>query len=283
MSPGPDGADHPPRILIVDDERQYRELLEVMLAPEGFSFLHAASGDEALDAVTHLHPDLVLLDVVMPGMDGYEVTRAIKGSRFTKNIPVIMLTVLGDRNARMLGLSAGVEDFVTKPVDRAELCVRVRNLLRLKAYSDYQATASERLEREMATRSSALIQSERLYRGAFEATPVGIVIIGLDGHWLQVNRQLADLLGYTREELQSMTVHQLVPPEDVAGDAALFSQMLAGTLPRHVMAARRYRRRDGQYLWARVTAAVDFDAIGQPRHIVAVVEATEEPGTSGGG
>ncbi len=104
-----------------------------MLTPEGFQLQTAASGEEALAIVAREPPDLVLLDIMMPGMDGYQVAGAIKGSLATKSIPIIIVTALDDRNARMLGLSAGAEDFLTKPVDRAELCVRVRNLLRLKA------------------------------------------------------------------------------------------------------------------------------------------------------
>ena len=93
-------------------------------------------------------PDLILLDVMMPGMDGYEVTRArSRANPATRNIPIIMVTALDDRDARMLGLNAGAEDFLTKPVDRAELCVRVRNLLRLKAYGDYYDKYSQRARR----------------------------------------------------------------------------------------------------------------------------------------
>ena len=76
-------------------------------------------------------PDLVLLDVMMPGMDGYQVAMKLKGHAETAHIPIIMLSALDDRNSRMHGLSAGAEDFLTKPVNRTELCLRVRNLLRL--------------------------------------------------------------------------------------------------------------------------------------------------------
>jgi len=131
------GVDERPAcILIVDDERHNRELLEVMLKPEGFLLLSAANGEEALAIISRQPPDLILLDVMMPGMDGYEVAGRIKNDPDTKSIPIIMLTALDDRNARMLGLTAGAEDFLTKPLDRAELSVRVRNLLRIKAYSD---------------------------------------------------------------------------------------------------------------------------------------------------
>lgn len=136
MNPRPDIAYHPARILIVDDDRRNRQVLEVMLTPEGFLLQTAASGEEALAIVAQQPPDLILLDIMMPGMDGYQVAAKIKGSLATKNIPIIMVTALDDRNAKMLGLSAGAEDFLTKPMDRAELCVRVRNLLRLKAYGD---------------------------------------------------------------------------------------------------------------------------------------------------
>ena len=87
---------------------------------------------------------------MMPGMDGYQVAARIKGDPATRNIPVIMVTALDDREARLRGLSAGAEDFLTKPVDRTELCVRVRNLLRLKAYGDYHDQYSQMLEREVA-------------------------------------------------------------------------------------------------------------------------------------
>jgi len=133
MTPSPDVADHPARILIVDDERSNRRLLEVMLAPEGYVLLNAATGDEALALVAQQPPDLILLDIMMPEMDGYQVADQLKGNVATKDIPVIMLTALDDRNARRLGLGAGAEDFLSKPVDRVELCARVKNLLRPKA------------------------------------------------------------------------------------------------------------------------------------------------------
>ena len=158
MSPRPDVADHPPRILIVDDERANRELLKVMLTPEGFLPLTAASGEEALAMVAQQPPDLILLDIMMPGMDGYQVAAKLKGDLSTRNIPVIMVTALDDRNARMLGLSAGAEDFLTKPVDRAELCVRVRNLLRLKAFGDYHDKYSQMLEGEVVSRTAVLAE-----------------------------------------------------------------------------------------------------------------------------
>ncbi len=272
MNPSPDTADHPARILIVDDERHNRRLLEVMLTPGGFLLLTAASGEEALAIVAQQPPDIILLDVMMPGMDGYQVASRIKGNLATKNIPIIMVTALDDRNARMLGLSAGAEDFVTKPVDRAELGVRVRNLLRLKAYGDYYDKYSHRLEGEVGSRTADLVESERLYRSTFDAAPVGIVHVGLDGQWLRVNQRLCELLGYSREELQSSAVQELLQSEEVAGEAESFRQMAGGTLDRHVVDEKRYRRRDGSVVWARVNISVHRDANGHSQHFISVIE-----------
>jgi DNA-binding response OmpR family regulator len=121
------------RILIVDDERDNRALLEIILAREGFAVAHADSGEEALQSIAEDPPDLVLLDVLMNGIDGYQVASTIKADPATKAIPIILLTGLDDRNARTLGLEAGAEDFITKPIDRAELCTRVRKVLHSRA------------------------------------------------------------------------------------------------------------------------------------------------------
>jgi two-component system, cell cycle sensor histidine kinase and response regulator CckA len=276
LNPSPDIFDHQPRILIVDDERHNQQLLEVMLAPEGFLLLTAGSGEEALGIVAHHPPDLILLDIMMPGMDGYQVAARIKGNLATKNIPVIMVTALEDHDARMLGLSAGAEDFLSKPVDRAELCVRVRNLLRLKAYGDYHDKYSQMLEGEVGSRTADLIESERLYRSTFDAAPVGIVHVGMDGRWLRVNQRLCDFLGYSRDELQSLGVQKLMQSEEAAGEAESFRQMAAGTLDRHVIDEKRYRRRDGSFVWARINMSVHRDAEGQPQHFISVIEDVTE-------
>lgn len=157
MNRRPDVADRPARILIVDDELPNRELLEVMLAPEGFHLATAATGEEALAMVAQEPPDLILLDVMMSGLDGYQVAAEIKDHAATKNVAVIMVTAMDDRSARMRGLKAGAEDFLSKPVDRAELVARVRNLLRLKAANEevIAALAEAREARMMAEHANS--------------------------------------------------------------------------------------------------------------------------------
>jgi PAS domain S-box-containing protein len=266
-------SDRKGRILIVDDERNNQQLLEVILAAEGFLLEIAASGEQALAMVAKQAPDLILLDVMMPGMDGYQVVARVKGDPATKNIPIIIVTAMGDRTARMRGLSAGAEDFLTKPVDRAELCMRVRNLLRLKAYGDHYDRYSQVLETEVGSRTADLIESERLYRSTFDAAPVGIVHMALNGQWLRVNERLCELLGYSREELQTANVPQLMrTPEATANEADALSRLAAGTLNHHVVDEKKYTCRDGSVVWARVNVSVHRDPAGRPLHFILVIE-----------
>lgn len=123
------------RILIVDDERDNRELLEIILTHEGFVLATAATGEEALAKLALDPADLVLLDIMMPGMDGYQVAAKIKGNAATKDIPVIMISALDGRDARMRARSVGADDFVAKPVERVDLCVRMRRLLELRTHA----------------------------------------------------------------------------------------------------------------------------------------------------
>jgi CheY-like chemotaxis protein len=117
------------RVLIVDDERVNRQLLEIMLEPEGYELSVATSGDEALAMVARHPPDLVVLDIMMPGMNGYVVTSRLKANPATRHIPVLVLSSLDDQNSRAHGAGAGADGFLSKPVDRRELCDVVRRLL----------------------------------------------------------------------------------------------------------------------------------------------------------
>lgn len=125
-----------PRILCVDDEMQNRKLLEAVLVPEGYETIEAKNGSEALDKVRTEHIDLILLDVMMPGMDGFEVCREIKGHKKYRNIPVIMITALKAKQDRVKGIEAGAEEFLSKPFDETEVLARIKMLLRVKELND---------------------------------------------------------------------------------------------------------------------------------------------------
>jgi putative two-component system response regulator len=150
-----------PRVLVVDDEARSVKRIESLLKPEGYVIDVAARGDVALEMVHQSRPDIILLDVMMPGMDGLEVASRLKANAHTRSIPIIMLTTLDDRASRLSALNAGAEDFLTKPVDRAELWVRVRNLLRLREYADFLGDHARILEDSINERSEQLTNSYR--------------------------------------------------------------------------------------------------------------------------
>ena len=124
------------RVLVVDDVPPNVKLLEAKLTSEYFDVLTAYSGPEALEVISREHPDIVLLDVMMPGMDGFEVCRRIKSDKTTAHIPVVMVTALDQPSDRVAGLEAGADDFLTKPVQDLALFARVRSLVRLKVMMD---------------------------------------------------------------------------------------------------------------------------------------------------
>jgi adenylate cyclase len=154
------------RILVVDDTPANVKLLADLLAQQGYEVITAPSGEEALSRIAKRRPDLVLLDVVMPGMSGYEVCRTIRGNPETAILPVVLVTALEPAEERVKGLEAGADDFLAKPVNRQELLARVRSLLRIKElYDRLQAQTAElaALNRTLEQRvAEQVVQLQRL-------------------------------------------------------------------------------------------------------------------------
>ena len=121
-------------ILIVDDEIISRSTIEILLTAEGYELVFAENGEEALVKAIELIPDLMLLDVMMPGMNGFEVCQQLRANPRTTKLPVVMITALDDRESRLRGLEVGADDFMSKPFDRAELRARIRTITRLNRY-----------------------------------------------------------------------------------------------------------------------------------------------------
>ncbi|WP_350601144.1 EAL domain-containing protein [Pseudomonas sp. 65/3-MNA-CIBAN-0223] len=230
-------------LLIVDDETHVRKLLQILLQNQGYQTQTASSGEEALAMIAQQPPDLILLDIMMPGMDGYEVARHLKTDKATSNIPIIMLSALGEHSARISGLEAGAEDFLSKPVESAELWLRVRNLLRLKAFGDYLKSHSLMLEEQLQQRT---IDLER-FRSAMDASGDAIFLVNRSSMQLiEFNRRACQVLGYTPEELLRMTPADLSDQtiEELKG---LYDQIIAGAGPLEP-AESRIRCKDGSYL-----------------------------------
>lgn len=124
------------RVLVVDDMEANRQLIRKMLARDGHEVLEAENGHQALEMARTTEPDVVVLDVMMPGIDGFETCATLKAQPETRLTPVVLVTALRDRTDRMRGIEAGADDFLSKPVDPHELSARIRSLVRLKRYTD---------------------------------------------------------------------------------------------------------------------------------------------------
>ena len=195
-----------PRILVVDDVPANVRLLEAVLAPAGFAVVSASSGPEALERVAADLPDLVLLDVQMAGMNGYEVCRRIRENEETALIPVVMVTS-HDSEARIDGIRAGADDFVTKPFDQQELLLRVRSLIRIKRYHDtIRAQTAELAEWNRTLEARVAEQVEELGRMArlrrFLSPTLAEVVMDrgdsvLESHRRELAVLFADLRGWT--------------------------------------------------------------------------------------
>src|SRR5436190_3915924 len=156
------------RVLVVDDILSNVKLLEAKLTAEYFEVMTAFNGLECLSKMEQAIPDIVLLDVMMPGMDGFEVCRRIKSNPRTAHVPVVMVTALDPPSDRVAGLGAGADDFLTKPVDDSALFARVRSLVRLKLMTD------ELRMREMTGQSMGLIDAADTL---VDSAPTGRILI----------------------------------------------------------------------------------------------------------
>ena len=133
----------PPRILIVDDNLTNVKVLQTRLAAEGYEVVTAADGEEGLAAARQQAPDLILLDVMMPKLDGFEVCRRLRADATFPFTPIIMVTAMADSKDVIAGLEAGGDEYLTKPVDQAALVARVKSMLRIKHLHDTLQGLSE--------------------------------------------------------------------------------------------------------------------------------------------
>jgi len=148
-------------VLVVDDDESMRLLLQRRMESDGYRVVVAEDGLSAVEKASAEPPDVILLDAKMPTMDGFQVAEALKTAEHTRTVPIIMVTALDDPQSRLRALKAGVQEFLSKPVDRSELSLRVQNVLMLKRYSNFLADQNRILEQMVKDRSRQVLESYR--------------------------------------------------------------------------------------------------------------------------
>jgi diguanylate cyclase (GGDEF)-like protein len=184
------GRDVPARILIVDDHEDNIELLRARLEARGYAIDTAMDGEQALSRVATAPPDLILLDVMMPRIDGFEVVRRLKGDRSLPFIPVILQTALDSTEHKVEGLDAGADDYITKPINFAELEARVKSMLRIKRLQD----ALEERERELSELNGRLLKMAQTD-----------ALTGLDNR-RNLEERLEEMFGHSRRLKEPLAV-----------------------------------------------------------------------------
>ena len=230
----------PHTILIVDDEAPNRRLFEALLRPQGYRTRTAINGEEALLSVEEQAPDLILLNVMMPGLNGYEVAKALKRNPQTATIPIIMVTAQTGQRTLLEGLKAGAEEFLTKPINKTELWLRVRNLLRLKELRDFVEHENERLEEEVRARTATL----QRFKTAMDVTADAIFVVDVEsGAFVEVNATASTMFGYAREEFLGLGSLRLEATTEVELER-LRDAILGGPFCSSLSEAK-IRRKDG--------------------------------------
>jgi adenylate cyclase len=191
----------PPRILIVDDNETNRDILQTRLSLHGYDLKQAADGEEALAAAREHLPDLILLDIMMPKIDGIEVCRRIKSDTTLPFMPIILTTAKADSKDVVAGLEAGADEYLTKPIDQVALVARVKSVLRLKALHDQVRDLNRGLEQRVSDQVGEIERMSRLRR--FLPPQVADLIVAsgnesqLESHRREITALFCDLRGFT--------------------------------------------------------------------------------------
>ena len=211
----------PADILVVDDTPANLRLLMEILLKQGYRVRPVTDGALAITAAQRQPPDLVLLDIKMPGMDGYEVCQALKSDERTHEVPIVFLTVLDEAVDKVKGFALGGVEYITKPFDATELLARVENQLRLRSLQTQLIEQNQKLQdllEQYRITEMALRESEDKFSKAFQNSPLPITISALpEGRYLDVNREFSGQIGYPRDKLIGYTTMELnlwVDPKD---------------------------------------------------------------------
>jgi PAS domain S-box-containing protein len=272
------GPDQTTKILIVDDSPVDSEMLCDILGHSGYQIVTAEDGESALQQAEHFHPDLILLDVMLPGMDGFEICRRLKANNYTQNIPVIFCTSLDDATDVVRGFEVGAVDYIAKPMRYEEVLARVNTHLTIRKLQKELLSQNKRLQ-EKNTRQmwaqEALRESRERYRLLAEHSTDMISRLTAEGVYLYVSPACKTMLDYDIEELVGQSIYDFVHPQDVA--ALKEAERLPLERPEVMVQIYRTRRKDNSYVWVETTTKlIRYPKTGKILEIVAVTRDVSE-------
>ncbi len=264
------------KILAVDDTPENLRLLDAILGPRGYQLVTADSGTAGLEAVHREHPDLVLLDIVMPGLNGYDVCRRLRVDPGTRYLPIVMITASGDQE-RVQALEAGADDFIAKPFNQLELLARVRSLLRLKEYHDTIEQQSHELsewnrvlEGRVRDQVEEIERVGRLRR--FLSPQIAELVLSeeslLQPHRREISVVFCDLRGFT-------TFSETAEPEESLAVLRDYHQAVGAAVFRHEGTLEHFAG-DGVMIWFNDPIPQEDHALRAVRMAVAVRERMAE-------
>jgi len=251
-------------ILIVDDETSNLKLLTELLATEGYEVRPANKPRLAIDSALTSPPKLILLDVLMPEMDGYEVCRLLKQNERTRDIPILFVSALQDLEDRVRAFEAGGVDFISKPFQKQEILARVHTHIDLR---NFQLN----LEALVSKGTADLMESESRFRATFEQAAVGIANVSLNGNFLRLNKKFCEIVGYANHEMLSLRFQDITHPDDFKTDLEYLAQVVNGERD-NFSVDKRYYRKDGSLVWVNLTVSLMFDEARKPKYFVSVVK-----------
>lgn len=267
----------PFHILVVDDEATNRKLLETILKNVGYIASYAQNGTEAIAAARDTLPDLVLLDVNMPGMDGFETCQRLKQDSQLCHIPIVFVSGVSKIEEKLKGFEVGGVDYIVKPFQSREVLARIETQLALVSARKRLQAQNTQLQAEIDRRTKAeaeLKHREQKYRALFEKTNDAVFIIGLDLRHQEVNQQAANLLGHKIDEIVGKPMVDFTVTDEHAEVTARAEQLMSGeVLPVY---ERTFQRKDGTTFPAEVTVTLITDEEGAPLHYHSVVRDISE-------
>lgn len=262
-----------PTLLIVDDRKENRTALRAALEGDDLHIVLAASGEEALATLLRHDVAVIVMDVAMPGLDGFETARIIRAREKTRRIPIIFVTaMMSDATHRFEGYEAGAVDYLIKPIDTHALRAKVSVFAALWRQARELERALEALRRSEQREREYL---SSLYDVTFEHAPIGIGHAMLDGTWIRVNSHLGGTFGCSRDDLLGHSILSLVDPEDRERLEKNMLDVAGGAEPKHE-GEYRFRGPNGATVWIALTISVIRDLAGEPIHLTLVEDITRE-------